>query len=113
MASRHYNIKLNRDLIRLYGGTQWTKIDWKQRQQLRRHPLAQALHAFYSTHAKPHPLKLATLQEVTGSRNPQPASFKRQTRQALTALVKLGFLETFSFQGDLVVVRRTAKPIGQ
>jgi hypothetical protein len=111
--TRHYNIKLNRDLIRLYGGTQWTKIDWKQRQQLRRHPLAQALHAFYSTHAKPHPIKFATLQEVTGSRNPQPASFKRQMRQALEALVNLGFLEAFSFQGDLVIVRRTAKQIGQ
>jgi hypothetical protein len=107
--TRHYNIKLNRDLIRLYGGTQWTAIDWKQRQQLRRQPLAQALHAFYSTHAKPYPIKLATLQEVTGSRNPQPASFKRQMRQALTSLVSLGFLADFYIDIDLVTVVRLSK----
>jgi len=107
--TRHYNIKLNRDLIRLYGGTQWTAIDWKQRQQLRRQPLAQALHAFFSTHAKPYPIKLATLKEVTGSRNPQIASFKRQMRQALNALVRLGFLLTFSIEGDLVLVQRSTK----
>jgi hypothetical protein len=109
--TRHYNIKLNRDLIRLYGGTQWTAIDWKQRQELRRQPLAQALHAFYSTHAKPYSIKLVTLKEVTGSRNPQLASFKRQTRQALEALVKLGFLLGFEIEGDLVTVRRAAKVI--
>jgi len=109
--TKHYNIKLNRDLIRLYGGTQWTAIDWKQRQYLRRHPLAQALHAFYSTHAKPHPIKLATLKEVTGSRNSQPASFKRQTRQALKALVDLGFLTRGDIEGDLVTVQRATKNI--
>jgi hypothetical protein len=109
--TRHYNIKLNRDLIRLYGGTQWTAIDWKQRQQLRRQPLAQALHAFFSTHAKPFPIRLATLKEVTGSRNPQPASFKRQVRQALTALVTLGFLLSFTIEGDIVTVQRSAKYI--
>jgi TrfA protein len=109
--TRHYNIKLNRDLIRLYGGTQWTAIDWKQRQQLRRQPLAQALHAFFSTHAKPFPIKLTTLKEVTGSRNPQLASFKRQMRLALKELVELGFLHSFDFEGDLVSVERAAKYI--
>jgi hypothetical protein len=32
----HYTIELNRDLIRLYGETQWTAIDWQPRQELRR-----------------------------------------------------------------------------
>lgn len=109
--TRHYNIKLNRDLIRLYGGTQWTAIDWKQRQKLRRQPLAQALHAFFSTHARPYPIKLATLKEVTGSRNPQAASFKRQMRHALNALVDLGFLVRFAIDADLVTVERAQKQI--
>jgi hypothetical protein len=109
--TRHYNIKLNRDLIRLYGGTQWTAIDWKQRQRLRRRPLAQALHAFFSTHAKPFPIKLVTLQEVTGSRNPQPASFKRQVRQALKELEELGFLLSSDIEGNSVKVERAPKYI--
>jgi hypothetical protein len=73
--------------------------------------LAQALHAFFSTHAKPFPIKLATLKEVTGSRNPQLASFKRQMRHALNELVTLGFLLSFDIEGDLVRVQRAAKYI--
>ena len=30
----HYAIQLNRDLIRLYGETHWTALDWQQRRQL-------------------------------------------------------------------------------
>ncbi|MGZ8954988.1 MAG: plasmid replication initiator TrfA [Methylovulum sp.] len=73
--SSHYTIKLNRQLIRLYNESTWTAIDWKQRTQIRKKPLAQALHAYYSSHRAPYPVKLATLQQLTGSRNTQAASF--------------------------------------
>lgn len=104
----HYNIELNRDLIKLYGETQWTAIDWPQRLELRRKPLAQALHGYYSSHRTPHPVKLTTLQRLTGSRNPQPASFKRQCRAALNTLVEVGFLQGFIIEGELVTVNRVA-----
>ncbi len=102
----HYRIAMNKKLINLYGPAQWTAIDWSQRQKLRKQPLAQALHAFYSTHEKPYPLKLETLKRITGSRNPQLASFKRQTKLALNVLVSIGFLQTFALQNDLVMVTR-------
>lgn len=102
----HYTIELNRELIRLYGETQWTAIDWQQRLDLRRKPLAQALHAYYSSHRQPFPVKLTTLQGLTGSRNGQAADFKRQCRKALDELVKLGFLQGYTFQGDSVAVQR-------
>jgi hypothetical protein len=101
----HYTIELNRELIRLYGEIQWTAIDWQQRLELRRKPLAQALHAYYSSHKIPHPVKLATLQRLTGSRNAQAADFKRQCRKALDELVKLGFLASYNFDHDIVTVR--------
>ena len=109
--TKHYTIELNRELIRLYGETQWTAIDWQQRLDLRRKPLAQALHAYYSSHRSPYPVKLSTLQQLTGSRNKQAASFKRQVKTALDTLVSIGFLSGYSIEGDLVTVQRAAVPL--
>lgn len=102
----HYTIELNQKLIRLFGESQWTAIDWQQRLKLRRKPLAQALHAYYSSHRDPHPVKLSTLQELTGSRNKQLAGFKRDIRNALNALVQIGFLQSYDIENDVVRVRR-------
>jgi hypothetical protein len=102
----HYTIKLNRQLIRLYSESSWTAIDWKQRLQIKRKPLAQALHDYYNTHKVPFSVKLATLQQLTGSRNKQMADFKRQCRAALEELIKIGFLESYTFEGDIVSVKR-------
>lgn len=105
-VTRHYGIELNKGIIKLFGENQWTALDWKQRQELRGQPLAQALHAFYSSHREPYAVKVETLQAYTGSRNKQIASFKRQVRTALNELVTVGFLTVFSIDGDMVTVRR-------
>jgi len=104
--TRHYAVELNKGIIKLFGENQWTALDWQQRQELRGHPLAQALHAFYSSHREPYAVKLQTIQAYTGSRNKQLASFKRQVRTALNELVKAGFLVSFDFDGDLIRVVR-------
>ncbi len=109
--TRHYGVELNKGIIHLFGENQWTALDWQQRQELRGQPLAQALHAFYSSHREPYPVKLDTLQAYTGSRNRQLASFKRQVRSALNELVKVGFLLSFAFEDDLVTVRRATPAI--
>lgn len=106
-VTRHYAVELNKGIVRLFGENQWTALDWKQRQELRGQPLAQALHAFYSSHRKPFAVKLITLQAYTGSRNRQPASFKRQVRSALEALTQVGFLTSWEINEGLVSVRRT------
>lgn len=102
----HYTIELNRKLIRIFGENQWTAIDWEQRLKLRRKPLAQALHAYFSSHRRPYPIKLSTLQELTGCLNSQKASFKRQVKSALNELMKIGFLQSHGIEGDLVSVIR-------
>jgi TrfA protein len=93
-------------LIKLFGEDDWTGIEWQRRLQLRRKPLAQALHAYYSSHRSPFPVRLSTLQGITGSKNSQAASFKRQCRVALESLVEIGFLLSFSFDRDVVSVKR-------
>jgi hypothetical protein len=104
--TRHYGVELNKGIIRLFGENQWTALDWQQRQALRGQPLAQALHAFYSSHRQPFAVKLETLKAYTGSRNKQAASFKRQVKIALQELVEVGFLASFEIDDSLVHVRR-------
>jgi hypothetical protein len=106
-VTSHYAVELNRQLIRLYGETQWTAIDWKQRRQLGRRPLAQALHAYFSSHRTPFPVTLGFLRKITGSRNAQPAGFKRRCRAALEELVSLGFLSSYTIEKERVIVHRT------
>lgn len=108
----HYRIELNRELIRLFGDNQWTALDWQQRQQLRGKHLAQALHAFYSSHRQPFPIKLDTLRGYVGSRNFQKAGFKVKLRAALTELVSIGFLKAYDIQGDMVCVDRALTSLG-
>jgi hypothetical protein len=105
-VTSHYALELNRQLIRLYGETQWTAIDWKQRRELVRKPLAQALHAYFSSHRTPFPVTLAFLRKITGSRNAQPAGFKRRCRAALDELVSLGFLLSYTVEKERVTVHR-------
>jgi len=102
----HYRIELNRELIRLFGDNQWTALDWQQRQQLRGKHLSQALHAFYSSHKTPFPIKLDTLRGYVGSKNHQKAGFKAKLRTALDELVNIGFLSGYSITDDIVSVKR-------
>jgi hypothetical protein len=108
-VSSHYVISLNRKLNRLFGDHHWTAIDWQQRLLLRRKPLAQALHAYFSSHEHPYPVNISTLQELTGSRNTQKAGFKRHCRAALDSLINIGFLESYTMDTDLVTVKRIQK----
>jgi hypothetical protein len=104
--TKTYTLELSRELIQLFGENQWTSIDFHQRIELRRKPLAQALHSYYSSHQTPYPVTLVFLQKLTGSRNSQPAGFKRHVCTALDVLVAIGFLQDYSVVDGLVSVRR-------
>ncbi|MEY4517998.1 MAG: hypothetical protein RLZZ499_597 [Cyanobacteriota bacterium] len=108
-VTSHYTISINKKLNRLFGDNGWTAIDWQQRLSLRRKPLAQALHAYFSSHERPYPVNVSTLQELTGSRNIQKASFKRQVKSALESMIKIGFLKNYDIQDDVVTVQRIQK----
>jgi hypothetical protein len=105
-SSNYYRLEVCRDMIRLYGQSDWTAIDWTQRATLRKKPLAQYLHAYYSSHKNPYPVKVITLHQLSGSRVEQLRYFKRNLKSALEDLVKINFLESYSFKGDLVIVTR-------
>jgi hypothetical protein len=79
-----YVIEVNPRVAILYGADGWTQIEWAQRWALRRQPLAQWLHGFYSTHAEPYPYKVETLRRLAGSENEHLFSFRQELRSAMS-----------------------------
>lgn len=104
--SKHYKIKLNVKMINFYGRKDYTQTDWDQRLKLRKSPLAQALHAFYSSHKKPFPQKMQYIAMLTGSQNKQYADYKRKLTKALNALEAIGFLHKSDIIKGIVYVER-------
>ncbi len=101
-----YRLEINPKIKALYDAG-FTQIDWQQRKRLGRKPLALWLHGFLASHAKPYPLKVETLMQLSGSRNKQLADFKRKLKTALDDLQTIGVIDSYEFSGGLVTIYRT------
>ena len=108
-----YVVVINPKLAKFYGRTQWTQLDWEQRQALRRKPLALWLHGFYATHAAPYPLTVAYLHKLSGSQTKQLKHFKQNLTQALRDLQAAGAIKAFEIRDDLVHVWTIPSPSQQ
>ena len=96
---------------KFFGRSQWTQIDWEQRQQLRGKPLALWLHGFYASHASPYSLKCrAYLHKLSGSQTKQLKHFKQNLTQALRDLEAAGAIRSFEIRDNLVHVRTVPSP---
>ncbi len=106
--SRYWVYRLDPDLAFLYGGESYTLIDWDKRLNLKGKDLARWLQLYLATHAKPFPVKVATLRELSGSRTKALRSFRGQLRLALDALISNHDIEQWwiAQQTDLVTVDR-------
>lgn len=102
-VSEKYTIRFNPRILAFYDGG-WTAIDWQERQLLRGKPLALWLHGYLASHAKPYPVKLSTIQALSGSQNKQKASFKRQVKVALDELKSIEFINGYEFEKDIVII---------
>ncbi len=70
----------------LFETDQFTQIDWEMRRKLRGQQLAQWLHGFYSSHAKPYPVKVATLLQLAGCSDKSRSSALQTLRKALDSV---------------------------
>lgn len=111
--ARQYVIRLNPKLSALFAADQFTQIDWTVRHALDGKPLAQWLHGYYASHAKPYPVNVATLLKLSGSENEDPSSGRQKLRKALDAVTEASAAhgEGFSYEicGDLVHVEKLAQ----
>ena len=106
-----YVVCLNAKLQTLFAPDQFTLIDLAVRQALTGKPLAQWLHGFYSTHAKPFPLAVATLHSLCGSESKHVREYKKDLRKALEALVAAcaayGQVVAYTIVDDIVSFKKS------
>ncbi|RFA24376.1 hypothetical protein CAI21_21960 [Alkalilimnicola ehrlichii] len=95
----------------LFGEHYYTIIEWKQRQRLS--PIAKRLYDYYSSHRRPYPLKLRTLQDLCGSTTATTRKLRQQIRKALDEVKATGLLvpslpnQDWIDSNDLVHVARS------
>jgi len=106
--SRAYVIRLNPELRALFASDQFTQVDWSVRHALDGRPLAQWLHGYYASHAKPFPVNVATLHKLCGSESGEMWKFAQTLRKALDALTDASEVNgqpfSYDIRGDLVHV---------
>lgn len=99
--SREYVIRLNPKLRALFEAGQFTHIDWNVRHALNGKPLAQWLHGYYASHAKPYPVSVATLHLFCGSEAVLISDFKKDLLKALDAVAEASEAHGQRFSYDI------------
>jgi hypothetical protein len=111
--TQEWVIELDEKLRPLFAADQFTQIEWAVRHELDGKPLAQWLHGFYASHAKPFPMRMETLLKLAGSEDANPRSAQQTLRKALDAVAEASAAhgEGFSYEirGDLVHVEKKAQ----
>lgn len=85
-GTHRWRLDLNPAIASLFERDRFTRLDWAIRSALSSSPVAQWLHAFYSTHAEPFPIRVRTLRDLCGS-SAQRLDHWRET--LMTALNKV------------------------
>lgn len=80
---QHLVIRLNPRIAELFEKAAWSALQTEQRQQLKRQPLAQWLHGYYSSHKHPFPVKVETLKQLSGSTTAHLRNFRTELKSAM------------------------------
>lgn len=107
-GKRRCVVYLEREIVGLFGGDEFSRIEWEQRLKLGR--LAKWLHSFYHSHRDPLPFKVATIHKLCGSTTKNLFHFRSDMKDALAELVAVGFLREGKIDAnDLVQAKRTPR----
>lgn len=106
-VTEEYFIEINPRLAILFTGNRWTTVDAVERKALRRHPLGQWLHAFYSTHAAPYRYKVETIKNLCGSDTEELWKFRQMLKRSLLELSSVTGWSCEIDENDRLVVRKS------
>jgi len=110
-VTQEWVIVLNPDLLDLFGPGRHTRLQWEVRRALAAKPLAQWLHGFFSSHAKPYPIKIETLYKLSGSEAGELKTFTQKLKKSLTAVeaasTAAGEVFNWRIEKGIVYVNRT------
>lgn len=116
-GNKSLSLRLAPRINELFESKHYTKIHWDLRSSLRGNPLAQWLHGYYATHAKPHPVRIETLKKMSGSNTRSLGKFRQLLSKALeklaTASAEHGQQFKFQIDGELVRVDKRPSPSQQ
>ena len=101
-----YVIEMNPKIVALFGADGWSSVELEARRALKKQPLSQWLHGFYTSHARPYPMKVETLHRLCGSENKELKGFRRELGQALERLAEATGWTWDIDDGDLVHVMK-------
>jgi hypothetical protein len=103
----NYVIEMNPDIVKLFGTDGWSSIEFEARRSLKKRPLSQWLHGFYSSHARPFAMKVETLHRLCGSEAKLLKHFRAELREALDKLAEVTGWAHEIDDSDLVHVTKT------
>ena len=66
-----WGVFLEPEIVKLFSLNGYTQVFWEQRPRLKS-SMVKYLHGYYATHEQPYPMKVATLQILSGSRAARP-----------------------------------------
>ncbi|PZN70532.1 MAG: hypothetical protein DM484_28305 [Candidatus Methylumidiphilus alinenensis] len=109
--SQYFKIGLDPKLLLLFDTDQYTLLDWAIRKDLSGKPLAQWLHGYFASHAKPYPITFAKIHELCGSESKDMPGFRRDVRKALQTITEVcakhGKPFSVEFKEDRVIASPT------
>jgi hypothetical protein len=110
--TQEYVVVANPKMHPLFAADQFTQIEWVVRRALDGKPMAQWLHGFYASHAKPFPVHVETLLKLAGSEDASPTSARQTLRKALDNVTEAskahGQPFSYDIRGDVVYVEKKA-----
>lgn len=107
--TRVYKVKFAEEIVNLFAGSTFTRLQWQERRALKGKALPLWLHGFYSSHAKAYPLTVEYLHKLCGSKNQAMKSFKAALKRAFADLAKVTTIKA-TFEGNTVTVVRQPSP---
>ncbi len=85
-SSSELVFSLSPNLAPLFGGSEFTRVDWNIRRSLANKPLSQWLHGYIASHAAPYPMTFRAILQMAGSTDQCAASAVQNLHRAMQSL---------------------------
>lgn len=109
--TKFWTYRANQTLRKFYDVENYTLIDWEERKALKGKDLARWLQLQLASHARPFPMKVATIRRLSGSRTKNLFHFREKLRAALEDLKARGIIASWQIdESDLAHVDRGDAP---
>jgi TrfA protein len=99
--TKHYTVSVNPKFAALFKRS-WSSLEHEQRKQLRGHPTAQALHAYYSSHVVPGAHDFETLAGLAGLTDKNTRKIRLKIKAAHEMMKEKGFLKSYEVTGESI-----------